>query len=162
MIFHSILFEQLDRIPQDVLEAPVFFGDLNLDQIVESVTAEFKDYELGPFYYTRLNDLEAISYRQEIMRDLDDESGMQAVRSFSEKMRSMRAFLDQTKQLHHYEHSATRRFLAAVDTYCEAVEHLAQDLSSFGPKSRGLRRKRQSSRQICQPAVIRELYGAYG
>ncbi len=40
MTFHSILFERTeDRIKKETLEAPVFFVDLNLDQIIAAITA---------------------------------------------------------------------------------------------------------------------------
>lgn len=139
MSFHSILFERPDHRPQEGLEAPPFFGDLNLDQVVDLITADYQEYELKPFYYTRLNDLDAIRYRQEIMQDLDDKDGMQIVQSFSEKMRLMRVYLNQAKKFDYYKHAMTRRFLAAVDIYCEAVDCLSRDLAVFGGKSRGLR-----------------------
>jgi len=138
MTFESILYQTSEPAAQVVVEPPVYFGDLNLDQIVEQVTAEFKEYDLKPFYYSRLCDLESIRYRQEIMQDLDNNAGMQAVTTFSAKMRQMRAFLNQAKESRHYPHTVTRRFLAAVDTYREAVSRLHQDLLAFDVRSRGL------------------------
>ncbi|MGH9716135.1 MAG: MutS-related protein [Candidatus Acidiferrales bacterium] len=138
MTFVSILSEAPESTAQESVGAPEYFGDLNLEQIVELITAEFKEYELKSFYYSGLHDLESIQYRQEIMQDLDDPIGMRAVTAFSEKMRQMRALLNQAKQFHYYPHTVTRRFLAAVDTYCEAVACLHQDLSAFDACSRGL------------------------
>ncbi|MGH9685615.1 MAG: MutS-related protein, partial [Candidatus Acidiferrales bacterium] len=124
MPFDSILFEDADRARSETSQVPPFFADLNLDQIVDSITAGFEEYELKPFYYTRLTDLDAIHYRQEVMQDLDDKPVMQAVESFSHRMRRMRTFLTQSKQFQSYKHAMTRRFLAAVGTYCEAVQGL--------------------------------------
>jgi hypothetical protein len=139
MPFDSILFEDADRAPSEASQVPPFFADLNLDQIVDSITAGFEQYELKPFYYTRLTDLDAIHYRQEVMQDLDDKPVMQAVESFSHRMRRMRTFLTQSKQFQSYKHAMTRRFLAAVGTYCEAVQGLNDDLTARDIRSRGLR-----------------------
>ena len=138
MPFFSILYERLEPIGQETVGAPPYFGDLNLDHIVEQITADFKEYQLKPFYYARLTDLDAIRYRQEVMQDLNDSTGMQAIKAFSEKMRRMRAYLNQTKEFHDYPHTVTRRFLAAVDVYSDAVASLSRNLSDFNAQSRGL------------------------
>jgi DNA mismatch repair protein MutS len=51
MTFHNILFEGPDDgTRRETLEPPDFFGDLNLDQIIDTITANWKDYNLPPFY----------------------------------------------------------------------------------------------------------------
>jgi DNA mismatch repair protein MutS len=142
--FHSILFRELDVTgSRETPEPPAFFHDLNLDQIVDAITADWKDYDLAPFYYTQLNDLGVITYRQEVMQDLEDKSLMEAIKLFSGQMRTMRQRLDQTKKLEYYKYARERCFLGAVEVYCEAVEGLSRDLSSHDTKSRGLRGLRE-------------------
>jgi DNA mismatch repair protein MutS len=144
MTFHSILFDRpRDGMAVDESKVPSFFHDLNLDQVVDKITAGWEEYELTPFYYTWLPDLDAIAYRQEIMRDLEDKHLLQAVKSFSEKMRGMRRCLEQAKQCHYYRYAMERWFLGAVEIYGEAADRLRQDLCALGPKSRGLRAFRE-------------------
>lgn len=140
--FHSILFETSDYpVGTENLEPPAFFGDLNLDQIVDAITADWKEYDLKPFFYAPLSDPEAIAYRQEVMRDLDDKARMQAIRSFSEQMRAMRLRLNQANEQkkYGYKQAMQRMFLNGADIYCEAVKRLSQDLGKLGAESRGLR-----------------------
>lgn len=118
-------------------EVPDFFHDLNLDQIVDAITAERKEYDLVPLFQARLHDLDAIAYRQEIMRDLEENFRMQAVKTFAKQMRVMREYLDQAKKLY-YKYQTERWFLSAVITYCESIESLVQSLRQANPKSRGL------------------------
>jgi len=109
--FHSILFEETG--PSSVEEpqkAPAFFGDLNLQQIVDSIVANWQDYNLAPFYYLPLNSLDAITYRQEVMQDLEDRVLMEALRLFSRQMRAMRERLEQVKDLHGYKYALERCF----------------------------------------------------
>jgi DNA mismatch repair protein MutS len=137
MTFHSILFEKPeDSVKRETREAPDFFVDLNLDQIVDAITAGKQEYDLKPFFYIPLSDIDAIEYRHEIMRDLEDETLFGKIKSFAQKMRAMREHLAQADKLH-YQYQKERWFLDAVEIYCDAVLSLVQDLSLADLKSRG-------------------------
>jgi len=137
MGFHSILFNDLESGRDAHSEgAPEFFNDLNLDQVVQAITEGYKDYNLAPFFYVRLHELDAISYRQEVMQDFDDVRLMEAVRSFSAQMRAMRERLKQAKDLY-FKYAIERGFLGAVEIYCQAVERFLQHLGELHLRSRG-------------------------
>jgi DNA mismatch repair protein MutS len=155
--FHSILFREADEVLRREAPAePEFFHDLNLDQIVDAITAPWKDYDLRPFFEARLHDLDAIAYRHEVMRDLERKPVMQTVRTFSERMRTMRWNLPQPKQ-HYYRHEKERCFLGAVEIYCEGVEELERTLRECELDSRGLRALRDDLAEYVASAPFRKL-----
>ncbi|MHB8595698.1 MAG: MutS-related protein [Ktedonobacteraceae bacterium] len=138
MTFHSILFEKTeDGIQKETPEAPVFFVDLNLDQIVDTITAGKQEYHLKPFFYTSLNDIATITYRHEIMLDLENHLLSEHIQAFARKMRTMREHLTQADKLH-YTYQKERWFLDAVETYCDAVTDLVHDISLIDVQSHGL------------------------
>lgn len=136
--FQSILFEGVDdRHQAEALEAPDYFRDLNLAQVVDAITANRKEYNLKPFFYHRLTDPTAVAYRQEILRALENETAFQSIKSFAAQMRRMREHLAVAdKASYKYEKEAW--FLDSAETYCEAVKRLLDDLSAHTPAARGL------------------------
>ncbi len=139
--FHSILFEEAAPINREAPETPAFFVDLNLDQVIDAITAGREEYNLKPFFYIPLNRSEAIHYRHEIMQDLENEILFKAIGSFSKKMRIMREHRDQADKLY-YQYQKERWFLEAVSVYCDAVNCLVHDLSLAEIKSSGFSRFR--------------------
>lgn len=138
MVFYSILFEKTEEgINKETPEAPVFFADLNLNQIIDAITTGKEEYHLKPFFYTSLKDANTITYRQEVMRDLENEVLFEHIESFAEKMREMHRYLSLVDKLY-YKYHKQGWFLEAVETYCEAINCLAHDLSLVDLKSRGL------------------------
>ena len=152
---HSILF----RLPNDRREqpeAPAYFRDLNLDQIVRDVTAAWSEYDLLAFYHTPLSDLDAITYRQEVMRDLEQPNPMQAITAFSQRMRGSRGHLARATK-GYYKHERQRWFLDAVHLYCQAVERLCQDMSQIALASAGMLALRDFLVEYVGAAAFRDL-----
>lgn len=136
--FQSILFQSTDSGKiGDKIEPPAFFRDLNLDQIVDAITDGRGEYNLKPSFYARLTSLAAVAYRQEIMRDLENEQLCKDIKSFSHQMRAMRGNLAATESWR-YKYSKERWFLDAAEKYCEAVAKLQRDLERGNLSSYGL------------------------
>ncbi len=135
--FHNILFERAEDDLEEQPTAPQFFVDLNLDQVVETITAGRDAYNLKPFFYTPLKDVSTINYRHEVMQDLEDKTLYECIRSFGQRLRTMREYLAQAGKLSNV-YQKQKWFLDAVGVYCEAVQTLASDLALANPASRGL------------------------
>jgi DNA mismatch repair protein MutS len=136
--FESILWERAPAgVDVDALEEPDFFGDLNLDQVLEAMVAGREQYELRPFFYAALHDVGAVRYRHEVLHDLEKPDVHAAIVEFGKTMQRMREHLEQVEKLH-YRLQKQAWFLDAVEIYCEAVSALAGELTSLEIGSRGL------------------------
>jgi DNA mismatch repair ATPase MutS len=137
LAFHSILFDDSEAAADiDGQAAPEFFTDLNLDQIVASITAGRDEYNLKPFFYARLSNTTAIDYRYDIFRDLGNRALLENIQSFAGKMRAMREHLAQAEKLR-YRYQKESWFLDAADLYCDAVNGLARALVRVDVRSLG-------------------------
>ncbi len=135
--FPSILFDDGGAAAEATnREAPAFFTDLNLDQIVEAITAGRDEYNLKPFFYAPLTRVETIRDRQAAFRDLESRELFEQIQSFTEEMRRMRSCIAQAAKFH-YKYQKHALFLSAVEVYCSAVSRLAGQLSSSRIESRG-------------------------
>ena len=136
--FQSILFEPPARSAGvDERQEPDFFADLNLDQVLESMTGGRKQYDLKPFFYAPLHEVAAVRYRHEVLRDLEKLPVLESVTRFAETMRRMRDHLAQVGKLY-YPLQKQAWFLDAVEIYCQAVSSLAEELGGLDVTSGGL------------------------
>lgn len=139
--FHSILSEQAGNGVAEP-EEPSFFADLNLDQVLESMTVGREEYDLAPLFYASLRDVATVRYRQEALRDLEKRAVFESAEAFAQTMRRMRDQLAQAEKLR-YRYQKEAWFLDAVEIYCDAVTSLAEDLASPEVESRGLKAFRE-------------------
>ena len=135
MIFHSILFEK-DLPQKETAKQPEFFPDLNLDQVIDAITARRQDYNLKPFFYHHLRDKETIYYRHEVMQDLEDRKLMTYIKAFAEKMVRVRRYLGMVEKLDSHYHRLGLILESAL-LYCEAMNHLLLGLGQVQLRSRG-------------------------
>ena len=138
MVAVSVLFpnptegQGLSEEPEPCLK------DLNLDQVIDAITAGKQAYHLKPFFYTPLHNIEAIRYRQEVMRDIDEDPALTAhLKSFAEQMVIVRRYLSLVENLEFHYHKRGW-FLEAALVYSTAVRRLMQDLEQSALRSRGL------------------------
>jgi len=133
MTFQSILFKNKLTL---AIGAPAFFVDLNLDQVIDTITSGKEEYNLKPFFYTSLTDIDTIIYRQEIMRDMENTILYNYIESFAHNMREMRMSLSKADKCS-YKYQKERLFLDAVEVYCDTINTMAYNLSLVNVKSPG-------------------------
>ncbi len=137
--FQSILFDKpVSENEVDAHDIPAFFRDLNLDQILQSITKGREEYGLDHFFCYPLKDVEAIGYRQDALRDLEGGGLRKYIDSFAESMRAIRQHLSQADKLQ-YQYQKIGWFLDAVEIYCDAIMSLYDGLSRTNLNSQGFR-----------------------
>lgn len=136
--FAGILFERADTAAPLSREQPVCFADLNLDQFVEPIVADWPEFDLAPHFYTPLRQVDAVRYRQEVFRDLADPGVIGAIQAFADKMVTMRRRLTVAGKSP-YRYEGERWFLDAASAYRDAVIALSSRLPDLPLGSRGLR-----------------------
>jgi DNA mismatch repair protein MutS len=140
MSFHSILFESPeDRGADSSIGEPGFFTDLNCDQIVTAITGGKEEYDLKPFFHAPLRRLDAITYRHEVMRDLEAASLREAVDGFAQAMRDIRDHLQKVNKLRSREQQQAW-FIDAIEVYCQTIKSLAHAVAQMELKSCGFQR----------------------
>jgi DNA mismatch repair ATPase MutS len=133
----SVLFvDPEDEARVQHTEPPAFFGDLNLDQIVDHLTAGKDAYNLKPFFSVPLGSADAIRYRHDVMRDVETPAVRSVIEKFAERMQRMRQRF-QLVEKSFYTRQKQKWFLDAASLYCEAIRFLAADLKGAA-RSAGL------------------------
>jgi len=137
MNFQSILFAPGATAPKADVRAPEFFHDLSLDQIVAGITEGRDEYNLKPFFHNRLTDVACITYRLEIMQDMEDRQIFNKVKIFSANVRAARHRLAEAGK-RYFKYEKERWFLDAADIYCAAILDLRRSFDEKPPSANGL------------------------
>lgn len=145
-MFYSILFPNKERHKDPrMTEMPDYFKDLNLDQVILSVTQRRSDFGLEPFFFTPLRDIDTIVYRQEIMRDLDAPELLTRIKLFAKTIYDIqRGMAEMQKHLlnadsYHNNYLTRGRYLNAAERYCNAVSSFIEETNPNTLNSRGLK-----------------------
>lgn len=131
----SILF----RISSEKAESPkqpAYFSDLYLDLVIAAITSDWDEYTLQPFFFEPLREIDDVVFRQEVFLDLEDDDLCDEIHAFTAGMRTVREHLAHSNKVS-YEGEKWAWFLAAVETYCDAVKRLTTALSTAALISRG-------------------------
>lgn len=119
--FHSILFTDSENgIVIDGQVMPEIFADLNLDQVVETMTVGRNEYNLKPFFYIPLRHIATTS--------CETLKTMRSSGAFSHSLKRCVVCEDLAQADKLYcKRQKQSRFLDAVEIYCAAVGLPARD-----------------------------------
>jgi len=152
MVFSSILWP--DGNGANLAEEdPDFFVDLNVDQIVNGVTAAYGEYNLRPFFDTVPESPDTVRYRQYIFRDLQNPDNFALMKDFSARMKSVYMRLSGIERLNEYQKQSW--FLEASLLYFDAVIYLAGKLIDSDLNSKGLESLREYTKSLIHSDAFR-------
>lgn len=152
-MFYSILFprrEQHER-PRRHRE-PHYFRNLSLDRLFESVLMEDKGFGLKEkrvsglesFFYTPLHDQETIVYRQDVMRELEDDNLRTLFVGFTHTLNYIEGIVTMvhdsiSSPLKWRDNYLVRgQLLDGTEKYSQAISSLSEALSRWSLRSAGL------------------------
>lgn len=145
-MFCSVLFPRQERISHKGQSAePAYFKDLNLDQILRPILAGYKEYGLDELFFTPLTDSDEIRYRQDILRDLENDELRSLFSNFSKTIFGLNTFLNHVQEFlasqdpYQNNYLLKGRIFDSADKYCSAIADLTDRLAGQTIRSEGLR-----------------------
>jgi len=153
MVFNSILWPERQATNRRE-EYPDFFVDLNIDQIINGITAAYGEYNLRPIFETLPKSIDAVRYRQEVFRDLQNPDTVVFLKDFSTRMKNVYRRLSGIEGLYKYQKQGW--LLDAALLYFEAVTDLAEKLRHADLRSKGLRSFRDYIQAYVDSSNFRE------
>ncbi|MCF6173827.1 MAG: hypothetical protein L3J44_08635 [Campylobacteraceae bacterium] len=135
MQFLSILFQHRKHSKKLSCKLDLY-KDLNLDQIIDETVAFKKEFDIKKFFYMPLDDIESIIYRQDILKDLQNDEFYRKVDDFAQKMLEIKK-QQKTVETIEYKEYKNGWFLQMASVYCEAIDAFKKALKSANLHSSG-------------------------
>jgi len=123
---------------------PTCFKDLNLDQIFAPILKSKKEFNLESVFFTSLNNSETIIYRQNVMRELEDDRLRTFFSEFSKAIYDIGQYIITIRSLLTSKNSwqnnyvTKGRLLNYAERYCQTISVLFDRLSDLKLCSDGL------------------------
>lgn len=137
MLYQSILgVHKNESIDPDDIIMPKFFYDLNLDQIIQDIIEEHKNYDLRRFYYYKA-EKEDIPYRFEVLRDFEQVGIYQSIVDFGIGMRHSKQLIENIEKTSPAIQKQKWK-LDSANCYINAVIGLHKRLMDETMQSKGL------------------------
>lgn len=161
-MFQSILFCKQHDAPS-CSEKPCCFRDLNLDQLVDSILKREKNSALSALYYSPLQDLDEIQYRQDFLRDLMPEDIWKIWDRFSQEIYSLNECMKIAREdlfsgdPWKCNYLLYGHFLDYGERYCQAIGQLRKKISETQFQSEGMRQTIRSIELLCNSDFYRQL-----
>lgn len=118
-------------------EKPVFFLDLNIDQIIEKISEDWA-WDVRELYYAMPADQETEGYRRAIFTEVKREGVLPVLMEFLEFMRQRRICMERKEEVEEEDQRYVWHVQEAV-CYVEALEMLKDKLGAFSFQSEGMK-----------------------
>ncbi len=158
-MFYSILFPSREQYEKPRRSGPPACSkDLNLRHIFIPILKATVKHNLNDLFYTPLQDQDIITYRQDIMRELEHDKVRSLISNFSKTILAIKDFLDKLRSVLPREDPWTGNYLAqgqaldCVEKYCRAVSTLAAEMAKLSLSSAGLGNFRKYLQDYCKSA----------
>lgn len=134
-MFRLLYLEENPR--RGTAERPVFFQDLNLDQIMDQVTEDWGQ-EVRAYFYAFPESRAEEAYRRAIYSDIKKEEIYNALMEFTMGMRIRKQYLERRERVVE-ELQKQVWYLREAQSYIAALEKLKESLEKAGPASEGMK-----------------------
>ncbi len=144
-MFYSIMFpEKEQHLQKRRSDMPDCFRDINLDQIFAPIIGSRKGLRLEEFFYTPLSDRKIIYYRQDVMRELENDALYGLIAHFSDAINILDNRMSVIDKLLNSEYAYDNNYLTkgkmldCADIYRKEVTALGDRLNGLNLRSQGL------------------------
>ena len=145
-MFYTILFptQEQHQEPRQTT-APACFKDLNLNQIFAPILKVKEEFELDGYFYTALKDRAIILYRQEVMRELENDNLRALFTEFSKTIYDLGRYMNTIRKTFSSKDSWDNNYLVRghmldyAERYYHTISTLSKGLSEVEFHSQGLR-----------------------
>lgn len=144
----SLLYSNISNMYKDFTAPIESINDLCIDEIINEISVFWKDNDLKVIFYTPLNNIDDIYYRQNIFKDLEDESLYNTIVTFVEEFENVIKYLN-LAETSHYEEQRNFWFLYAAEIYCKLINKLKENLSKLITQSEGINKFKCYLNEYC-------------
>lgn len=113
------------------------FYDLVIDQVIDIITSGKQYYRLNDFFYAPLRDKYLIEYRQDVMRDFENNVIFAHINTFSQNMENVRDHVKTSNNMS-YKNQKYSFLLDSIEIYCNSLLKLFEGLLNAKCTSSGL------------------------
>lgn len=138
------------------IKYPLFFEDLNINQIMNEILNQSSGDEIRKVFYQFISDEATILYRQDIMKDLENVLYYNAFSDFQNAMKEVQRNLENSQQTTNTLQSE-KYYLDAIDLYCNTLLQLQQLLNQGEIHSQGITLLKEAIRAYTESELFQSL-----
>ena len=141
IMFPKKKFEESQN--HDEAQPKDYFKDLGLDLVFKSVLETKQEFSLEKYFYNPIQDIEVITYRQDIMNELENKELRKKITNFTNEIYALHQSMNEIREKLTSQDVWSNNFLIRghmldyAQRYCLAVDDIKNELANTELKSQG-------------------------